>query len=129
MVSYSATTVQQYINELESEKAKVIRYVRKLILESLPKGIKETMDWGMINYELPLSTYPKTYNKKPLSVMSLAVQKHHFALYLHGVYCDKELYESFSKDVVDEVGKLDMGKSVYVLKKLSYFPKRLFLKL
>ena len=62
MVSSSATTVQQYINELESEKAKVIRYVRKLILESLPKGIKETMDWGMINYELPLSTYPKTYN-------------------------------------------------------------------
>ena len=82
MVSSSATTVQQYINELESEKAKVIRYVRKLILENLPKGIKETMDWGMINYELPLSTYPKTYNKKPLSVMSLAAQKHHFALYL-----------------------------------------------
>ena len=48
MVSSSATTVQQYINELESEKAKVIKYVRKLILENLPKGIKETMDWGMI---------------------------------------------------------------------------------
>ena len=72
MVSSSATTVQQYINELESEKAKVIKYVRKLILENLPKGIQETMDWGMINYEIPLSTYPKTYNKKPLSVMSLA---------------------------------------------------------
>ena len=104
MVSSSATTVQQYISELESDKAKVIRFVRKLILKNLPNGIKETMDWGMINYEIPLSTYPKTYNKKPLSVMSLAAQKHHFALYLHGVYCDKELYESFSKDVIDEVG-------------------------
>ena len=58
MVSSSATTAQQYINELESEKSTVIRYVRKLILENLPKGIKETMDWGMINYEIPLSTYP-----------------------------------------------------------------------
>ena len=115
--------VQQYINELESEKAKVIKYVRKLILENLPKGIKETMDWGMINYEIPLSTYPKTYNKKPLSVMSLAAQKHHFALYLHGVYCDKELYESFSKDVIDEVGKLDMGKSCLRFKKVELFPE------
>ena len=124
MVSSSATTVQQYINELESEKSTVIRYVRKLILENLPKGIKETMDWGMINYEIPLSTYPETYNKKPLSVMSLAAQKHHFALYLHGVYCNKELYESFSKDVIDEVGKLDMGKSCLRFKKAELFPEK-----
>jgi hypothetical protein len=102
----------------------VIRYVRKLILENLPKGIKETMDWGMINYEIPLSTYPETYNKKPLSVMSLAAQKHHFALYLHGVYCDKELYESFTKDVIDEVGKLDMGKSCLRFKKVELFPEK-----
>ena len=124
MVSSSATTVQQYINELESEKAKVIKYVRKLILENLPKGIQETMEWGMINYEIPLSAYPKTYNKKPLSVMSLAAQKHHYALYLHGVYCDKELYESFTEDVIDEVGKLDMGKSCLRFKKVELFPEK-----
>lgn len=124
MVSSSAETVQQYIKELESEKAKIVKYVRKLILKNLPNGIKETMDWGMINYEIPFSTYPKTYNKKPLSVMSLAAQKHHFALYLHGVYCDQDLYKSFSKKVVDEVGKVDLGKSCLRFKKLELFPKK-----
>ena len=124
MVSSSATTVQQYINELETEKSKVIRYVRKLILKNLPNGIKETMDWGMINYEIPLETYPITYNKKPLSVMSLAAQKHHYALYLHGVYCDEKLHESFAKEAEKEVGKLNMGKSCLRFKDLSSFPKR-----
>ena len=56
--------------------------------------------------------------------MALAAQKHHFALYLHGVYCDKELYESFSEDVLDEVGKLDMGKSCLRFKKVELFPEK-----
>lgn len=64
MVSSSATTVQQYLKELEPEKRKVIKTVRQLIRNNLPKGIKETMDWGMINYEIPLKDYPITYNKK-----------------------------------------------------------------
>ena len=122
MVSSSATTVQQYLKELEPEKRKVIKTVRQLIRNNLPKGIKETMDWGMINYEIPLNDYPITYNKKPLSVMSLAAQKQHFALYLHGVYCDDELFASFSIDAIKEVGKLDMGKSCLRFRRLADFP-------
>ena len=124
MVSSSAASVKEYLNELESEKANVIRAVRKLILSNLPKGIKETMDWGMINYEIPLETYPVTYNKKPLSVMSLAAQKHHYALYLHGVYCDEKLHTLFAKEAEKEIGKLNMGKSCLRFKDLSSFPKR-----
>ena len=124
MVSSSATSVKEYLQELESEKANVISAVRKIILKNLPKGINETMDWGMINYEIPLETYPITYNKKPLSVMSLAAQKHHYALYLHGVYCDEKLHESFAKEAGKEVGKLNMGKSCLRFKDLSSFPKR-----
>ena len=123
MVSSSATSVKEYLNELESEKANVIRAVRKIILSNLPKGINETIDWGMINYEIPLETYPVTYNKKPLSVMSLAAQKHHYSLYLHGVYCDEKLHESFAKEAEKEIGKLNMGKSCLRFKDLSNFPK------
>ena len=123
MVSSSATSVKEYLNELESEKANVILAVRKIILSNLPKGINETIDWGMINYEIPLETYPVTYNKKPLSVMSLAAQKHHYSLYLHGVYCDEKLHESFAKEAEKEIGKLNMGKSCLRFKDLSNFPK------
>ena len=65
MVSSSATTVQQYINELESEKAKVIRYVRKLILKNLPKGIKETMDWGIIIMKYHFQPIQKHTTRNP----------------------------------------------------------------
>ena len=122
MVSSNAKTVAQYIKELNPQDKNVIIAVRKIILEHLPKGINETMDWGMINYEIPLSIYPITYNKKPLSVMSLASQKHHYALYLHGVYCDEKLHALFTKEAEVEVGKLNMGKSCLRFKNLESFP-------
>ena len=124
MVSSEAKTVTQYIKELNTLDREIISTVRSLIQKNLPNGIKETMDWGMINYEIPLETYPITYNKKPLSVMSLAAQKHHYALYLHGVYCDEKLHESFAKEAENEIGKLNMGKSCLRFKDLSSFPKR-----
>ena len=123
MVSSEAKTVTQYIKELNTLDREIISTVRSLIQKNLPNGIKETMDWGMINYEIPLETYPITYNKKPLSVMSLAAQKHHYALYLHGVYCDEKLHESFAKEAENEIGKLNMGKSCLRFKDLSSFPK------
>ena len=30
------------------------------------------MNYGMISYEIPLETFPKTYNKKPLQYAALA---------------------------------------------------------
>jgi hypothetical protein len=27
----------------------------------------ESMNWGMISYEVPLETFPDTYNKQPLA--------------------------------------------------------------
>lgn len=124
MVSSSAQTVEQYLRELEHDKAVVVKQIRKLILENLPLGIVETMNWGMINYEIPLTTYPKTYNKKPLSVISLAAQKNYFALYLHGVYCDENLHKLFLKEAQKEVGKLDMGKSCLRFKKIDKIPQK-----
>jgi len=122
MVISKAKTVTQYIKELNSLDREIISTVRALIQKNLPNGIKETMDWGMINYEIPLETYPVTYNKKPLSVMSLAAQKHHYALYLHGVYCDEKLHATFTKEAKKEVGKLNMGKSCLRFKNLESFP-------
>ena len=122
MVSSNATTVTQYLKELDKEKREIVSTVRDTLTKHLPKGIDETIDWGMINYEIPLSTFPITYNKKPLSVMALAAQKHHFALYLHGVYCDQQLETHFREDVIKEVGKINMGKSCLRFKSLEDFP-------
>ena len=56
---------------LPPERQAAMQAVRKVILENLPEGYQETMDWGMISYEIPLEIYPDTYNKKPIGMWRL----------------------------------------------------------
>lgn len=111
MASSKATTVAKYLKELPADQRKVVAAVRTMIRKHLPAGYVETMNWGMICYEVPLSMYPDTYNKQPLMYAGLAAQKNHTGLYLTCVYSspkhDKQLRDAFAK----EGKKLDMGKS------------------
>ena len=43
------------------------------------------MNYGMISSEIPLETFPKTYNKKPLQYVALASQKNYISLCLMNV--------------------------------------------
>ena len=120
MVQSNAESVDEYLKELSPERQKAISTVRKLILDNLPKGYVETMLYGMISYVIPLKRYPKTYNKKPLTVVSLASQKNYMALYLMNVYGDGE--EEFKKNYIATGKKLDMGKSCVRFKSLDDLP-------
>ena len=82
MVQSRAKTVSEYLAGLPPERCGVVEQVRDVILRHLPDGYVETMNWGMISYEIPLERYPDTYNKKPLSYAALAAQKRHYAVYL-----------------------------------------------
>ncbi len=70
-----AETVAEDLKELPADRRAIIAEVRKVIRKHLPKGYRETMNWGMICYEIPLKTYPATYNKKPLMYAAPASQK------------------------------------------------------
>lgn len=122
MTTSNATTVKQYLDELPKERRAVISKVRKVILENLPKGYRETMGWGMINYELPLERFPDTYNKKPLCYAALAAQKNHYALYLMGAYAKPECAEALKAAFARAGKKLDMGKSCLRFKKIDDLP-------
>ena len=65
---------QQYLASLPEDRREVIAGVRKLLLDNLPAGIEENMNFGMLSYEIPFSTYPDTYNKQPLMFAALAAQ-------------------------------------------------------
>jgi len=117
-----AKTVDEYLNQLPDERRVVISKVRDLILANIPEGYEETMNWGMISYEIPLERYPKTYNKQPLSYMGLAAQKNNYALYLMCAYADTE-QAVFLKEGFKQAGKkLDMGKSCLHFNKLDDLP-------
>ena len=123
MVQSNAGSVDEYLKELSPDRRDSISTVRNLILENLPQGYVETMQYGMISYVIPLERYPKTYNKKPLTLASLASQKNYMALYLMNVYGDGE--EEFKKNYIATGKKLDMGKSCVRFKSLDDLPLRL----
>jgi uncharacterized protein YdhG (YjbR/CyaY superfamily) len=125
MVSSNATTVKQYLDELPEDRRKAISKVRRVIRKNLPKGIVETMNWGMITYEVPLKTFPDTYNGKPLQYAALASQKNHMAVYLTTVYADEGEANWFVDRYKATGKKLDMGKSCVRFKTIDQLPVEL----
>jgi len=125
MQKSSATTVKEYLDQLPTEKSRVLSEIRKVMRKNLPKGYKETLNWGMISYEVPLSRYPDTYNKEPLCFAMLAAQKSHYALYLMNVYQDPKLEERLRNGFAKAGKRLDMGKSCIRFKSLEDLPLEL----
>jgi hypothetical protein len=117
MVSSSALTPEEYLLSLPAERRAVIEAVRNLILANLPPGYVETMNWGVLSYEIPLATYPNTYNGQPLSFAGLAAQKNNYSLYLMPVYTDPVLLKRLQDAYARAGQKLDMGKSCIRFKK------------
>ena len=122
MVSSKAETVEQYLDELPDDRREAIEAVRQAVLDNLPPGYVEAMNWGMISYEVPLDTYPDTYNKKPLMYAALASQKNHMAVYLTAVYADEGSRQDFADRYRATGKKLDMGKSCVRFKNLDQLP-------
>ncbi len=117
-----ATTVSQYLEELPADRRQAIETVRQTILKNLPEGYEEVMNWGMISYEVPISIYPDTYNKKPLMYAALASQKNYMAVYMMGLYTDSNRRAEFQKEYAAKGYKLDMGGGCIRFKKLENLP-------
>lgn len=122
MARSTATTVDEYLAELPAERRAVAAALRKLIVEHLPKGYVETVNWGMPSYEVPLSRYPATYNGQPLGYVAFAAQKNGYSLYLSGVYMDPEREAALRAAFAEAGKKLDMGKACVRFKRLEDLP-------
>ena len=121
-----ASTPDQYINSLPEERKTAVQRLRKVILNNLPEGFEECINYGMLGYVVPHSIYPDGYHcdpKKPLPFMNLASQKNHIGFYHMGIYSDPKLLEWFTKEFPKHVpGKLDMGKSCIRFKNPEKIP-------
>lgn len=122
MVSSKAAGVTEYLADLPPERRKVVAAMRKMIRANIPEGYRESMQFGMIGYGIPLSRYPNTYNGQPLAYVALAAQKNTYTLYLMGPYLDAALDKRI-REVFNAAGKkLDMGKSCLHFKTLADLP-------
>jgi len=122
MVSSNAKTVGEYIAELPEARADVVSAVRELLLANLPQGLEETMNWGMISYEVPFNVFPNTYNKQPLMFAALAAQKHHYSIYLSSIYAIEEIRAKFEADYLATGKRYDVGKGCIRFRKLEDLP-------
>ena len=89
-----ADTPEQYIDQLPDDRKQAISKLRKVILDNLPEGFEETINYGMIGYVIPHSIYPDGYHpdpKLPLPFINIASQKNFVAVYHMGIYADKKL--------------------------------------
>lgn len=122
MARSMAGSVEDYLGELPQERREALQEVRKVVFDNLPAGYVETMNWGMITYEIPLERYPDTYNKRPLMYAALASQKNHMSLHLMCVYSHKESRIRFEEKFKASGKKLNMGKSCVRFKRLEDLP-------
>ena len=124
-----ALTPQAYVDSLSEERKVAIQHLRELILNNLPSGFEEVMNYGMIGYVVPHSIYPQGYHcnpKEPLPFINLASQKNHIGLYHMGIYADDELLTWFKSEYPKHCKtKLDMGKSCIRFKNVKHIPYQL----
>ena len=114
-------SIEEYLAMLPEDRRNTILEVRKVILKNLPEGYQETINWGMITYQVPLSTYPDTDNSQPLMYAALASQKNHNALYLTGIYASDRSRKKFEMDYKATGKRLIWVSLVFVLKNLRIF--------
>ncbi len=116
------SNAEEFLAALPPDRAEQLGRLRELILQHLPEGYREQVDFGMLAYVIPLETYPDTYNKHPLMYAALASQKRHMALYLMNVYGDEATLQWFTEGYAAAGKKLDMGKACVRFKKLDDLP-------
>src|SRR6516162_11199658 len=102
------TTVAAYLASLTPEQRAVIEEARAFVRKHLPKGYAEFMNWGVINWGIPLEEFSDTYNGQPLCYVGLGAKKSYNSLYLMGTFdssngkytspfSEKLLVEAFKK--------------------------------
>jgi uncharacterized protein YdhG (YjbR/CyaY superfamily) len=122
----TATTPDQYMNELPEDRKAAMAQLRDTILKNLPKGFSEVMAYGMLGYVVPHSIYPAGYHcdpKQPLPFVNLASQKNNISLYHMGLYANPDLMKWFTEEYPKHSqAKLDIGKSCIRFKKPDQIP-------
>ena len=121
-----AGTPQEYMAQLPPDRREIMQNMRTAVLENLPQGLAEIMLYGMICYVVPHSIYPKGYHvdpKLPLTMMAIASQKNHIALYHMAIYTFPKVHEWFMAAYEKAAGKKpDIGKSCIRFRPTAHIP-------
>ena len=117
-----ALTVSQWLASVPAERKDAIDAVRDAVNAHLPHGYEETVDWGMLAWVVPLSTFPDTHNGRPLMLAALGAHTKRMTIYLMSVYGDSRIRAEFETAYKKTGKKLDIGGSCVHFKTLDDLP-------
>lgn len=132
-MNYKSATIEEYLNQIPSERKDAIKKILDLMEQNLPKGFEARINYSMPGYVVPHSLFPAGYHcdpKLPLPFINIASQKNFIALYHMGIYANPDLLQWFQTEYKKHVPtKLDMGKSCIRFKKIEQIPYELLAEL
>ena len=132
-MNYKSATIEEYLDQIPSERKDAIKKILDLMEQNLPKGFEARINYSMPGYVVPHSLFPAGYHcdpKLPLPFINIASQKNFIALYHMGIYANPELLHWFQTEYKNHVPtKLDMGKSCIRFKKIEQIPYELLAEL
>lgn len=100
-----------WLAKLPAERRRAMEAVRAVVRKGLPAGYEEALSGKCLVWQVPLATYPDTYNGHPLWYAALAAQKNHLTLHLMNAYGDARLARRLRDGFKAAGKKLDMGKA------------------
>lgn len=122
-------TVQDYLDKIPEERKVAFNELRNTILDTIPGGFEETINYGMIGFVVPHKIYPAGYHcdpKLPLPFANIANQKNFIGFYHMGIYAQPDLLKWFQEEYPKHCRyKLDMGKSCVRFKKMDDIPYKM----
>ena len=125
-MQYDASSPDDYISQLPEDRKGPVQKLRQTVKDNLPSGFEEGINYKMIGFYVPHTTYPAGYHcdpKLPLPFINVASQKNFVALYHMGMYAKKEIHDWFVSEYPKHCKhKLDMGKSCVRFKKVDDIP-------
>jgi hypothetical protein len=115
--------VDRYLAWLPEDRRIALEQVRETIVSNLPAGYEESMIWGVPTYQVPLATYPDTYNGKPLMYAAFADRKRYMTVHLMGLDAGSQPGRSFREAYQERIGKApDMGVGCVRFRRLEELP-------
>jgi hypothetical protein len=125
-MQYQATSVTDYIAQIPQERKTIFQNLHETIMQNLPDGFVDIINYGMIGYVVPKTLYPSGYHcdtQLPLPFAALASQKNSINFYHMAIYVDPELEAWFRAEYPKHTKqKLDMGKSCIRFNKFDQIP-------
>lgn len=122
MARIAAATAEEFIAAQPPPRREALLTVLHLMRAHVPAGYQEAMRGNVVNWEVPLSRYPVTYNRQPLCFASLANTKHHCSLHLMCIYGSRTLADDLRAAAAALGKKLDMGKACLRFKTADALP-------